>query len=77
MWHAWERREECTSFLVGKHKGKRPLGTPRHRWEDGIIMDLGDIGRRCVEWIQMAQDRGWRQVVVNGVMNLWVVAPQS
>jgi hypothetical protein len=30
--------------LVGKPEGKRPLGRPRHRWEDGIIMDLGEIG---------------------------------
>jgi hypothetical protein len=22
--------------LVGKLEGKRPLGIPRHRWEDGI-----------------------------------------
>jgi hypothetical protein len=26
--------------LVGKPKGKRPLGRPRRRWEDGIRMDL-------------------------------------
>jgi hypothetical protein len=26
--------------LVGKPEGKRPLGRPRHRWEDGIRMDL-------------------------------------
>jgi len=25
--------------LVGKHEGKRPLGRPRHRWED-IKMNL-------------------------------------
>jgi hypothetical protein len=31
--------------LVGKPEGKRPLGRPRHRWEDGIKMDLGEIGR--------------------------------
>jgi hypothetical protein len=31
--------------LVGKPKGKRPLGRPRHRWEDGIKMDLREIGR--------------------------------
>jgi hypothetical protein len=31
-------------FLVGKPKEKRPLGRPRHRWEDGIIMDLREIG---------------------------------
>jgi hypothetical protein len=30
--------------LVGKPEGKRPLGRPRRRWEDGIRMDLGDIG---------------------------------
>jgi hypothetical protein len=30
--------------LVGKPEGERPRGRPRHRWEDGIKMDLGDIG---------------------------------
>jgi hypothetical protein len=38
--------EERTAYdvLVGKSGGKRPLGRPRHRWEDGIRMDLGEIG---------------------------------
>ena len=26
--------------LVGKPKGKRPLGRPRRRWDDNIKMDL-------------------------------------
>jgi hypothetical protein len=30
--------------LVGKPEGKRPLGRPRRRWEDGIRMDLGENG---------------------------------
>jgi hypothetical protein len=30
--------------LVGKREGKRPLGRPRCRWEDGIKMDLREIG---------------------------------
>jgi len=32
--------------LVGKPEGRRPLGRPRRRWEDNIIMDLGkwDVG---------------------------------
>jgi hypothetical protein len=30
-------------FLVGKPEGKRPLGRPRRRWEDGIRMDLREI----------------------------------
>jgi hypothetical protein len=31
--------------FVGKPYGKRPLGRPRHKWEDGIRMDLRDTGR--------------------------------
>jgi hypothetical protein len=30
--------------LVGKPEGKRPLGRSRCRWEDGIKMDLREIG---------------------------------
>jgi hypothetical protein len=30
--------------FVGKPEGKRPLGRQRHRWEDGIRMDLMEIG---------------------------------
>jgi hypothetical protein len=32
--------------LVGKPEGKRPLERPRRRWEDGIKMDLREIGWR-------------------------------
>jgi hypothetical protein len=30
--------------LVGKPEGKRPLGRRRRRWEDGIRMDLREVG---------------------------------
>jgi hypothetical protein len=33
--------------LMGKPKGKRPSERPRHRWEDGIKMDLREIGWGC------------------------------
>jgi hypothetical protein len=55
--------------LVGKLEGKRPLGGPRHRWENGIKMDLMEIGWGCSEWIHLAQDRDCWQAVVNAVMN--------
>jgi len=29
---------------VWKPEGKRPLGRPRHRWEDNINMDLQEVG---------------------------------
>jgi hypothetical protein len=30
--------------LIGRPEGKRPLGKPRHRWEDNIKLDLREIG---------------------------------
>jgi hypothetical protein len=43
--------------LVERPEGKRPLGRPRHSWEDNIKMDLREIGIDGANWIQMAQDR--------------------
>jgi hypothetical protein len=63
--------------LMGKPEGKRPLGRPRCRWEDGIRMDLREIGWRSVDWIQLAQVRDQLRALVNTVMNLRVLAPQS
>jgi hypothetical protein len=40
--------------LVEKPEGKRPLGRSRRRCEDGIRMDLMDIGLGSVDWIQLA-----------------------
>jgi hypothetical protein len=77
MWRAWERREKCTRFFMGKPEGKRPVGRPRRRWEDGIRMDLRDIGLGGVDWIRLAQDRDRWQAVVSAVMNLRVLAPRS
>jgi hypothetical protein len=63
--------------LVRKPKGKRPLGRPRHSWEDGIRMDLREISWGGAEWIQLAQDKGRWQALVNALMNLWALAPWS
>ena len=40
---------------VGRPKGKRPLGRPRHRWENNIKMDLTEIGWYGMDWIHLAQ----------------------
>jgi hypothetical protein len=63
--------------LVGKPEGRRPLGRPRCRWEDGVRMDLRGIGLVGVDWIRLAQDRDRWRAVVSAVMNLRVLAPQS
>jgi hypothetical protein len=62
--------------LVGNPGGKRPLGRPRRRWEDGIRMDLREIGFGSVDWIRLAQDRDRWRAVVSAVMNLRFLAPR-
>jgi hypothetical protein len=44
-------------ILVGKPEEKKPLGRPRCRWVGNIKMDLREVGRDGVDWIDMAQDR--------------------
>jgi hypothetical protein len=63
--------------LMGKPERKRPLGRSRRSWEDGIRMDLREIGWGSVDWIQLAQDRDRWRAVVNTVIDLRVLAPQS
>jgi hypothetical protein len=58
--------------LMGKFEGKRP----GRRWEDGIKMDLSDIGWRGMEWFHLAQDRDHWQALLYAVMNLQVLAPR-
>jgi hypothetical protein len=60
-------------LLVGKPKGKRPLGRPRRRWVDNIRMDLGEVGWGDVNWIDVAQDRNRWRAFVNSVLNLRVL----
>ena len=43
--------------LVGKPERRRPLGRPRHRWEDSIKTDLQEVGGGCGDWMELAQDR--------------------
>ena len=38
-----EQTRNACRVLVGKPEGKRPLGTPRHRWEDSIKMNLREV----------------------------------
>jgi hypothetical protein len=58
--------------LFGRPEGKRPLGRPRHRWEENIKLDLREIGIDGVNWIQLAQDMVQWRAFVNTVMNLRV-----
>jgi len=65
-------RRGVYGVCVERPVGKRPLGKPRHRWEDNIEMDLQEVGRETMDWISVIRvgDR-WR-AIVNAVMNLGV-----
>jgi hypothetical protein len=70
-----ERRGELRNaynILVGRPRGKRPLGRPRRRWEDNIRMGLREIGWGGAGWMHLRQDRDQWWAVVNTVMNLRV-----
>jgi len=55
--------------LVRKPERKRPLGSPRHRWEDNITMDLQEVGYGSMDWIDLAQDKDRWLALVSAVMN--------
>jgi hypothetical protein len=47
-------RRSVYRVLVGKPVGKRPLGRPRHRWDNNIKMDLQEVGCGGIDWIELA-----------------------
>jgi hypothetical protein len=66
-----ERRGAYT-VSVRKPGGKRPLSGPRHGWEYNSKMDLQEVGRGDVEWIDLAKDRDKWRALIKAVMNLRV-----
>ena len=58
--------------LVWKPEGKRPLGRPRCRWVDNIMMDLQEVVCGYMDWIGLAQYRDSWRTLVSAVMNLRV-----
>jgi hypothetical protein len=78
MWHARERRENCTRFWWESPKERDCLE------DQGVDARMGSewiLGRLAwgggVDWIRLAQDRDRWWAVVNAVMNLRVLAPWS
>ena len=58
--------------LLGKPEGRRPLGRHRRRWVDNIRMDLQEVGRGCMDWIGLVQDRDKWRTLVSAAMNFRV-----
>jgi hypothetical protein len=58
--------------LVGRPKGKRPLGRHRCRWGDNMKMDLQEVGWGGMDWITLAQDRDRWLSLLDVVMSFQV-----
>jgi hypothetical protein len=43
-------------IIVGKYLGKPSHGTQRSLWENNIKLDLGELIRGDMEWIEWTQD---------------------
>ena len=59
-------------ILTGTPGGKRPLGSPRRRWEDNIRMDLKEMWINTRNWVDSVQDRDYWRDLVNAALNLRV-----
>ena len=60
------------NILTGKPSGRRPLGSPRRRWEDNIRMDLEEMDINVGNWVDSTQDRNYWRALVNVALNLRV-----
>ena len=67
-----EEGRSAFKILKGTPAGKRPLRSPRRRWEDNIRMDLKEIGINTRNWVDSAQDRDYWRLLVNEALNLRV-----
>jgi hypothetical protein len=74
VWYVARRKEKRNAYrlLLGKLKGKIPLGRPRRRWVGKIKMVLGEIGWGGLDWIGLVEDRNRWGALVNSVLNLRV-----
>ena len=74
IWAGYVARMEQSRYayriLVGRPEVKRPLGRPRHRWEDNIKMDFREVVCDTGDWIDLLKYREQCRTSVSTVMNL-------
>ena len=70
--HVMEEGRSVFKILTSTPTGKRPLGRPRHRWEDNIRMDLKEIGINMRNRVDSALDRDYWRALVDAGLNFRV-----
>jgi hypothetical protein len=71
MQHEWGEKRDAYRILVGKPERKRTLERERRRWMDNINMDIKELERDGMDWIELTQDRDQLRALVNTVINFW------
>ena len=61
-----EEGRSAFKILTGTPAGKRPLGRPRHRWEDNFRTDLEENTKNLVD---LTQDMDFWGAFVNAALN--------
>jgi hypothetical protein len=59
--------------LEETHYGKKPIGRPRHRWENNIKLFLKEIDWEVVDWVDVVHDKDTLRALVSMVMNKLVL----
>jgi hypothetical protein len=72
MLHKQGRGGMHIGYWWESQRERDPLGRPRWRWVDNVMMDLGEIGWGDLDLIGLTQDRDKWGALVNAVMNLRV-----
>jgi hypothetical protein len=72
VYHPLRKMSKTYRFLVGKPEGKRPLGSPRLRWEGNIKMCFKEV--RLEGAVNYPADSGTKcPAVVNAFIKFFVL----
>jgi hypothetical protein len=65
--HAWRSQNPLIRMVLEENpNGKRPLGRPRRRWEDGVRDDVKALGGGEDWRLQASNRENWRQGCMSG-----------
>jgi hypothetical protein len=60
-------------ILVRRPERKRPLGRLRGRWVGNVNIDVKEMGRCGMDWIELGPDWDRCRSLQNMVQNIWVL----
>jgi hypothetical protein len=69
---AYGENRSVYKVLMRKPEGKIPLGRLWCGWDGNNKVHLHEVGRRGMDWIELAEDRDRWQAIVNAAMKLRV-----